>query len=696
MLPTTFLYGFDSRGWLRIRTRISESLSNVDESFKPLGNSDLTTILGVVTDPASYRPETETIPQSPGVYRFRGENGVVLYVGKANSLRNRLTSYFADVLSLHPRTAAMVTSATSVDWVTVESELEALQLEYTWIKEYRPKFNVLFKDDKSYPYLVITTTHSFPAAYVTRAKKVKGNTYFGPYVHTWALRESIDQLLRVFPIRTCTNGVFDRHKRIGRPCLLGDIGKCCAPCVDRVSAVEYEALVANLTSFMSGRSDDFIKATQASMMEASEAQDYELAASLRDDLMALKTVQEKSAMVLPDQTDADVIAVEADDLQAAFQVFHVRGGRVTGQRSIMVEKPIDDSVGELVAQFVIRLYGLDDSKSQSQVSSIETALTIPLEILVSELPSDLDAIHTWVREKANKGVSFRVPQRGSKRLLMETVHSNARQALSLHKLKRGSDLTTRTLALDELQGTLGLARSPLRIECIDISNHQGKDVVGSLVVFEDGLPKKSDYRSYNLDDYTDDVSAIAQVVRRRFTSRAPKSKTGAIVSKDDAQDEASQVIEVDEAERLRYTTTLLVVDGGAPQVQAAARVIEELQIDDLEVCGLAKRLEEVWQPGSGHPVIFSRRSEALYLLQRLRDESHRFAINSHRKEKAKSVTRSALDDIDGLGMTRRSALLKHFGSMKTLKKASVAEVQEVSGIGPKLAELIVESISDKK
>lgn len=635
-----------------------------------------------MADPSTYRPKPGTVPTEPGVYRFRDESGVVIYVGKAKNLRSRLANYFADPARLHPRTAAMVQTASSVDWVTVDSELEALQLEYTWIKEFRPRFNVLFKDDKSHPYLVLTMSDEFPAAYVSRAKKVKGNRYFGPYVHTWALRETLDQLLRVFPVRTCSKGVYQRHQRIGRPCLLGDIGKCSAPCVGRIDKDSYDSMIDDLTAFMSGRSDQFVREVKNAMLKASENQDYERAAVLRDELLALQTVQEKSAIVLPDNTDADIVVVEPDELQAAFEVFHVRGGRVTGQRSTIVERPIDDTVGDVMHQFLVQFYGL---------SVEDQTVTVPPEVLVNVNPTSVELVQGWLRESSGRNVDVRIPQRGSKKNLVETVRVNARQSLALHKLKRGSDLTTRSLALDELQGALGLRQSPLRIECIDISSHHGTDIVGSLVVFEDALAKKSDYRSYNIPDGADDLSSLRQVITRRFARRAEDG------SGQEGSGQAEQINAEtqgdEEIKRSRYDTTLLVVDGGAPQVNAAAEALSELGITDLDVVGLAKRLEEVWLPGQDDPLIMSRRSEALYLLQRLRDESHRFAIDRHRKRRTAKIKKSALDDIPGLGATRRAALLKHFGSLKKVKEASADEIQSVSGIGPGLAQVIVEHLS---
>lgn len=633
-----------------------------------------------MVDPASYRPQPGTVPTSPGVYRFRGDNEVVIYVGKAKNLRSRLANYFADLSRLHPRTAAMVTAAKSVDWVTVDSELEALQLEYTWIKEFRPRFNVMFKDDKSHPYLVLSMGHEFPGAYVSRAKKNSTNRYFGPYVHTWALRETLDQLLRVFPVRTCSDTIYNRHHRMGRPCLLGDIGKCAAPCVGRISKTDYDEMVAQLISFMSGKSDRFIRDVEAAMLAAAAVEDFEAAATLRDQFLALRTVQEKSTIVLPDSTTADLVVVEPDELQAAFQIFHIREGRIVGQRSSIVERPIANSVSEVMHQFLVQFYGL---------AAEDRTVTIPPEVLVNVEPSEAGLVAEWLRESntaaSNRQVDIKVPLRGAKRELIATALVNARQSLALHKLKRGTDLTTRSLALDELQGALGLAHSPLRTECIDISSHHGTDIVGSLVVFEDGLPKKADYRTYNLPDGADDLSAIRQVISRRFNSRAAVQNSDSKVNSQLTSKSAE-----DEPKKSRYSTTLLVVDGGAPQVNAAAATIAELGISDLEVCGLAKRLEEIWLPDQLDPVIMSRRSEGLYFLQRLRDESHRFAIEHHRIRRTAKLKKSVLEEIPGLGKERRILLLKHFGSVKKIKAATKTDIQSVPGIGPKLAQTIVD------
>ncbi|MGV1036864.1 MAG: excinuclease ABC subunit UvrC [Candidatus Nanopelagicales bacterium] len=607
----------------------------------------------------SYRPEPGSIPDAPGVYRFRDEAGVVIYVGKARSLRSRLNSYFADMSTLHPRTCAMVNSAGAVDWVTVANEVEALQLEYSWIKQYDPRFNVRYRDDKSYPYLAVTVGEQFPRIQVMRGDKKKGVRYFGPYAHAWAIRETVDQLLRVFPMRSCSKGVFNRHQRIGRPCLLGDIGKCAAPCVGRVSEEEHREIVDDLCRFLGGRTDAYVSDIEQKMRQAATELDFERAARLRDDLGALRRALARSAVVLPDGTDADVIALFEDDLQAAVQVFHVRGGRVTGQRGLILERMVDEDAPTLMEQYLMQLYG-------EQEADRSRAL-IPREVVLSHPLPDQKSVVELLSELRGSRVRVGTPARGPKRELLATVEKNASQDLALHKVRRAGDLTARGVALEELQAALDLPQAPLRIECIDISSHQGTDITASIVVFEDALPKKSHYRKFAMDDHLDDVTAMYQAVSRRFARLSP----------DAAGDD-----------RTRYRPGLLVVDGGAPQVNAAAAALRDLNIDFIEVRGLAKRMEEVWTPGVDDPAILPRRSEGLYLLQRIRDEAHRFAIAYHRQRRAARSKVSALDDITGLGPTRKKALLRKFGSVRKLRAATPAELTSVAGIGPGLAEVI--------
>ncbi|MFE3291453.1 excinuclease ABC subunit UvrC, partial [Rhodococcus sp. NPDC059234] len=472
-------------------------------------------------DPATYRPATGTIPVAPGVYKFRDPHGRVVYVGKAKSLRSRLNSYFADVASLHPRTRQMVTTAASVEWTVVGTEVEALQLEYNWIKEFDPRFNVRYRDDKTYPVLAVTLNEEYPRLFVYRGPRRKGVRYFGPYSHAWAIRETLDLLLRVFPARTCSTGVFKRHNQIGRPCLLGYIDKCSAPCVGRVSAAEHRHIVEDFCDFLAGRTDKLVRELEVRMQCASDDLDFETAARLRDDLGALRKALEKQAVVFGDGTDADVVAFAADDLEAAVQVFHVRGGRVRGQRGWVVERSGDAGTEDLVEQFLTQFYGEQAALTEQSELQADKATVVPREVLVPVLPPNAGQLQEWLSGLRGSAVALRVPQRGDKKTLAETVERNAKEALAQHKLRRAGDLTTRSAALQGIQDALDLDQAPLRIECIDISHVQGTDVVASLVVFEDGLPRKSDYRHYSIKEAagegrSDDVASIAEVTRRRF------------------------------------------------------------------------------------------------------------------------------------------------------------------------------------
>ena len=632
-----------------------------------------------MADPATYRPEPGAIPDAPGVYRFRDDHGRVIYVGKAKSLRSRLNSYFQDLSGLHPRTQSMVTTASSVDWVTVDTEVEALQLEYTWIKEFDPRFNVRYRDDKSYPYLAVTVDEEYPRITVMRGAKRKGVRYFGPYSHAWAIRETVDLLLRVFPARTCSNGVFKRHAQIGRPCLLGYIGKCSAPCVGQVSAEEHRAIVQDFCAFLAGQTSTYTKRIEREMRAASNAQEYETAARLRDDLRALERALEKQAVVFGDATDADIVGLADDELEAAVQVFHVRGGRIRGQRGFIVEKTSDVSVGDLIESLITSLYG------------DQTGDAIPREVLVPELPTQAVISKQWLSDRRGTLVDIRVPQRGDKRDLMATVTRNAEQGLALHKTRRGGDLTTRSQALEELQEHLGLSEAPLRIECIDVSHLAGTDIVASLVVFEDGLPRTSEYRRFAIrgisdDGISDDTRSIAEVVNLRFRRYLAErtENEGDLPGIDPT---------TGRARKFAYPPQLLVVDGGAPQVEAAQAALSELGMSDIAVVGLAKRLEEVWLPGDPDPVILPRTSEGLYLLQRIRDEAHRFAITYQRQKRGKRMIESLLDDVPGLGDIRRKAVMKQFGSLKRLKAATVDEIASVPGIGPSIAQAIFDTLA---
>ncbi|GGL24660.1 excinuclease ABC subunit UvrC [Phycicoccus endophyticus] len=619
-----------------------------------------------MADPSTYRPAPGEIPTEPGVYRFRDREGRVIYVGKAKNLRQRLSSYFQDVAALHHRTATMVRTGASVEWTVVTTEVEALQLEYAWIKEFDPRFNVRYRDDKSYPYLAVTMGEEFPRAMVMRGAKRKGTRYFGPYAHAWAIRETLDLAMRVFPMRTCSTGVFKRAGQVGRPCLLGYIDKCSAPCVGRVDAAHHRAIAEDFCDFMAGNSGKFLTRMTREMRQAAAELDYERAARLRDDIGALERVLEKSAVVLPDATDADVFGLAEDELEVAVQLFHVRGGRVRGQRGWVAERDAE-TTPEVVEHLLQQVYGG------------ESAEGVPREVLVPVLPEDAGALGAWLAGIRGSRVDLRVPQRGDKRTLMETVARNASQSLARHKVTRAGDLTTRSQALQQLQEMLDLDDAPLRVECFDISHVQGTQVVGSMVVFEDGLPRKSEYRRFVVrgdeTGATDDTAAMHEVLTRRFRR-----------GRQEAAERDQDVAEGRERPaRFAYTPNLVVVDGGLPQVNAAARALEEVGAVDVAVVGLAKRLEEVWLPGEEHPVVLPRSSEGLYLLQRLRDEAHRFAITFHRQRRSTAMTRSALDAVPGLGEKRRQALLKRFGSVKRIRAASLEELIEVPGIGPGLA-----------
>lgn len=672
-----------------------------------------------MADPSSYRPKPGQIPDSPGVYRFRDDHHRVIYVGKAKSLRPRLSSYFQDLANLHPRTRTMVTTAASVEWTVVSTEVEALQLEYSWIKEYDPRFNVKYRDDKSYPYLAVTLNEEFPRVQVMRGAKKKGVRYFGPYGHAWAIRETVDLMLRVFPVRTCSAGVFKNAERTGRPCLLGYIGKCSAPCVGRVTPDEHRELAEEFCDFMAGRTGAYIRRLEQRMTIAAEDLEYERAGRLRDDIGALRRAMEKSAVVLADATDADLIAVAEDELEAAVQIFHVRGGRVRGQRGWVTDKVEAVDTAGLVEHALQQLYGEESGDS------------VPKEVLVPALPEDqveTEALAQWLSERRGSHVSLRIPQRGDKKDLMATVGRNAQQSLVLHKTKRASDLTTRSRALEEIARALGLDSVPLRIECFDISHLQGDDVVASMVVFEDGLARKSEYRRFQIKGFEgqDDVRSMHEVIGRRFKRYlAEKERTGEWTEEDEGstvpdengQDPAGRdltpqtpaapgenghnghsgpsPLKEDDGrpKRFAYPPQLVVVDGGQPQVAAAKRAMDELGIDDIAVCGLAKRLEEVWVPDDDDPVVLPRSSEGLYLLQRVRDEAHRFAITYQRAKRAKRIRTSPLDDVPGLGETRKQALIKHFGSVKKLRQATIEQICEVPGLGRKTAESVAVALA---
>ncbi|MDO5711416.1 MAG: excinuclease ABC subunit UvrC [Micrococcales bacterium] len=651
-----------------------------------------------MADPFTYRPRPSDIPTDPGVYRFRDRDGRVIYVGKAKSLRSRLSSYFQDLSALHPRTRSMVTTGVAVEWTVVANEVEALQLEYSWIKEFDPRFNVKYRDDKSYPYLAVTMGEEFPRAQVMRGAKRKTTRYFGPYAHAWAIRETLDTLLRVFPVRTCSAGVFRRAGQVGRPCLLGYIDKCSAPCVGRVDAGEHRQIAEDFCDFMAGNTGRFVRRLETKMKQAAAELDFEAAARLRDDIGALQKALERSTVVFTDATDADVFAIAGDELEASVQVFHVRGGRIRGQRGWVLERQ-DEADADLVGHLLQQIYGGESPEG------------VPREVLVPLLPTDASVLAQWLCTLAGRRVDLRVPQRGDKRALLQTVERNAQQSLARHKVSRAGDLTARGRALEELKEAIDLDEVPLRIECFDVSHVQGTNVVASMVVFEDGLPRKSEYRRFIvrgdvLDEHGqgrgDDTAAMAEVLTRRFRRQArdryrdadPLLATPAEVAGEVAGGEAGVPVGIDpdtgRPRRFAYAPQLVVVDGGLPQVNAAQAALSELGLTDVAVVGLAKRLEELWLPAADFPILLPRTSEGLFLLQRLRDEAHRFAITFHRQRRSKAMTRSELDGIPGLGQARRAALLRHFRTVAGVRAASVEELQGVSGIGPALAQTIRE------
>jgi len=606
----------------------------------------------------SFRPKTGDIPTNPGVYRFVDETGRVLYVGKAKNLRARLSSYFAPLSSLQEKTRRMVLSSSDVNWTIVKSEFEALQLEFTWIKEYDPPFNVRFKDDKSYPYLAITMGEAVPRVLITRNRDNKSSRYFGPYTQAWAVRETLDTLLKVYPMRSCSSGVYNRAKISNRPCLLADIGKCSAPCVSRVTPEEHKATAKKFSEFMLAGDEQYIDSLREKMLQASNTEQYELAAKLRDDVEALETVLEKSTVVFTDDTDADLFGIADDELTAAVSLFRVRGGRIRGARGWVVDKEIERSTEELVEYLIQNAYG-------------EIGNDVPKEVLVPVLPPDSEALNLWLTEQRGSKVDLRVAQRGDKRALAETALTNAKHALGLYKLKRTADFTARSEALAQLQVALNLKAAPLRIECYDISHLSGTGIVGSMVVFEDGLAKKSQYRKFNIESSSDDTESLFQVLTRRL-----KYLNDGISDTDN---------------KFSYRPGLLIVDGGQPQVNAAAKALAELKISDIAVIGLAKRLEEIWLPNNAFPIILARGTEALFMLQRVRDEAHRFAITAQRKQR-KSAIATELSLIEGLGDKRVTALLRRFGSAKRLKLASLEEIAEVAGIGVQLAKAVKEKL----
>jgi len=608
----------------------------------------------------AFRPKTSEIPTNPGVYRFLDGNGRVIYVGKAKNLRARLSSYFAPIETLQEKTRRMVLTARDVTWTIVKTEFEALQLEFTWIKEFDPPFNVRFKDDKSYPYLAVSVGESVPRVFVTRNRESKGVKYFGPFTQSWAIRESLDILLKVYPMRSCSSGVYRRAELTGRACLLADIGKCSAPCIKRVDSETHRETTRALVDFMSGADLSHISELKVRMAKAADREQYELAAKLRDNIAALQTISEKSTVVFSDQTDADLFAFADDDLAAAVSMFIVRGGRIRGARGWVVDKELERSGGELVEYILQNVYGGENDAPP------------PREVLVPELPEDSAALGKWLSELRGSTVELRVPQRGDKRALSQTAHANASHSLKLYKLRRVNDFSARTEALAAIQKSLGLSTAPLRIECFDVSHLSGTGIVASMVVFEDGLPKKDQYRRFNIETSADDTESIYQTLMRRLKYLNMPTEDSA---------------------KFAYRPGLLIVDGGEPQVNAAARALNDSGIDDMAVVGLAKRLEEIWVPNNPFPVIFARASDELFMLQRIRDEAHRFAISAQRSKRSSAIA-TELSEIAGLGDKRVTALLRRFGSAKRLRAATVAEIAEVASIGEALATSIVEALAE--
>lgn len=620
-----------------------------------------------------YRPKAGEIPTSPGVYRFRDADRRVLYVGKAKNLRARLSNYFAPLRTLHERTRRMVTTAASVEWTVVANDVEALQLEITLINEFSPPFNVRFKDDKSYPYLVVTLAEEAPRAMVSRRRGIPGARYFGPYPKVWAVNETLEVLLKLFPIRTCKDSDYKRAMASGRPCFAGQIGRCFGPCSMQVTIEEHRENVDRFVAFMQNQDRRIIGELTQQMRAAAAVQDYETAARRRDQIQAAESFFEKSAVVLGDSVDIDVFGIDHDELSAAVQLFIVRGGRVRGVRSWTVDKELDVPLGELVDSVVQNAY-VDDIRP-------------PGEVVVPELPDDAAALETWLGTLAGRKVRLRAAQRGDKAALLETATQNAKQSLMLYKTRRSADFTTRSRALEDIQEALGMSDAPLRIECYDVSHLSGTNIVASMVVFEDGLPRKDEYRRFTIPQSSDDTDSLHQVLTRRLAYLAQPDEPPVPILNADADADALSMAEAAASERRKkfaYRPNLLVVDGGQPQVEAAARALAESGVEGICLCGIAKRLEEIWTPEADFPVILPRNSDALFLFQRVRDEAHRFAI-THQRQRRKRDIGSVLSEIPGLGPARVKELLKHFGSVARLRNADESAIAEVKGVGPTLA-----------
>ena len=707
-----------------------------------------------------FRPKTSDIPAQPGVYKWRDGDGRVIYVGKAKNLRNRLTNYFQPLENLHPRTQTMVLTARSLEWTVVGTDLESLTLEYTWIKEFDPRFNVKLRDDKTYPYLAVSVGEEFPRVWMTRVRKRHDTRYFGPYAKVWDMKHTLDALLKTYPVRTCTPGVFRKAKLSGRPCLLASIGKCSAPCVGRISASDHRRLCTELTGVITGRLGKSYRAgLTRSMQKASKELDFEKAARLRDQIAMLDTVIEQNAVAFASNVDVDVFGVASDELEASVHAFFVRSGAIRGERNWSVERVEDVSDSELISDLLVQVYSDLMNENDSELHKLPensdipvsisqdrdamgstqkvTALDaearakatrsrhrhqdqtgradllapispVPPEVIVPIQPDRTGDLQEWLRELRGSSVTIRVASRGEKKSLMDRANANARQALQRSKLSRMSDMGTRTQAMNDVAKALGLDRAPLRIECYDISNTVGGQFqVASMVVFEDAVPKKSEYRRFAIrgedgKGAVDDMSAIYETLTRRFRHGNIAGDSGdSLEAERKASDKAPELVEQEEgaivqqntaARHFAYKPNLVVVDGGKPQVTAAARALHDCGVDDVALCGLAKRLEEVWVPDDDYPIILKRQSEGMYLLQRVRDESHRFAITYHRQTRRKGALRSALDEIPGIGPTYQKKLLNHFGSVKRMRQATQEELEAVKGIGSAKAEAIYQAL----
>jgi excinuclease ABC subunit C len=613
----------------------------------------------------AFRPDPATIPAEPGCYLWRDRHDRVLYVGKAKSLRARLANYFGPWGAIPQRTRALLEAAASVEWIVTSGEVEALHLEYNLIKRHRPRYNVRYTDDKSYPYLAVTVADEVPRAMVRRNPRKDGSRYFGPYAHAYAIRETLDLLLRVFPVRTCSQGVYDRCARTGRPCLLHHIGRCAAPCVGKVSAQAHRELVAGLIRFLEGDTDQTLEDLARRMREEAGKLNFEAAARIRDQLASVQRALERQGMATGRREDFDAVAFCDDELEAAFQAFFVRRGRVVGRKGWTVDKVEDIDAPALVAGFLLQL-------------AMERGEDIPREILVPVDPDDREVLEELLSEVRGGRVTIRVPRRGDKRAFLDTVRENAVEAFHQHRLKRARDFNTRSQALRELQDALDLEQAPLRIECYDISTLQGSDSVASMVVLEDGLPRKSEYRRFRMRGVVgqDDFAMMHEVITRRFRRYLEDAARPLL---DDADGGRA------EARKFAYPPNLVIVDGGKGQLGAAGRALDDLGIEGVELCALAKRLEEIHLPGRDEPVLLGRTSEALYLVQRIRDEAHRFAVTYHRSLRGKRMTESAFDAVPGVGPSRRKALLAHFGSLKRVREASVEDLVAVPGVSDKLA-----------